>query len=60
MATHPHGDGGHRFVPGSYHTDGTRRLRIVTEEADGELVAIEDYRSLQLMLVPRATCARQS
>ena len=40
-----------RFVPGSYHTDGARLLRIVSEEANGGLRAVEDCKSLELLLV---------
>ena len=41
-----------RFTPGSYHTDGRRLFRIVSEIADGALCAVEDCRNLDLMLIP--------
>jgi hypothetical protein len=41
-----------RFLPGSYHTDGQRLLRIVGEVSDDALCAVEDCRNLELLLIP--------
>ena len=41
----------HRFVAGSYHTDGKRLLRIVSKVSDGATCAVEDCRNLDLMLI---------
>jgi len=41
-----------RFVSGSYHTDGRRLLRIVCEAANGTQRAVEDCKTMELMLVP--------
>jgi hypothetical protein len=41
-----------RFLPGSYHTDGRRLLRIVSKVSDDSLCAVEDCRNLELMLIP--------
>jgi len=51
MGVLPDRNAGDRFVAGSYHTDGCRLLRIVGA-ANGTLRAVEDCRSLELMLVP--------
>ena len=40
------------FAPGSYHTDGQRLLRIAGPAIDGELVPVEDSRTLDILLVP--------
>lgn len=52
MGIDPDRDGNGRFVTGSYHTDGRRLLRIVSEAANGGLRAVEDCRTLDLMLIP--------
>ena len=44
------GDESH-FLPGSYHTDGRRLLRIVSKVSDDALCAVEDCRNLELMLI---------
>ena len=41
-----------RFAPGSYLTDGHRLLRIVGGVPDDALCAVEDCRSLELILIP--------
>jgi hypothetical protein len=46
---------GDRFVPGSYHTDGVRLLRVVDVEGGGRLRAIEDCRTLHVIVVPVVT-----
>lgn len=40
-----------RFLPGSYYTDGTRLLRIVSERTYGEFRVVEDCRSLEVILI---------
>lgn len=37
-----------RFLPGSYYTDGSRLLWIVSEEKYGEFRVVEDCRSLEV------------
>jgi hypothetical protein len=41
-----------RFVSGTYHTDGRRLLRIVCEAANGAQRAVEDCKTMELVLVP--------
>jgi hypothetical protein len=41
-----------RFLAGTYHTDGRRLLRIVCEAGGGAHRAIEDCKTMEIMLVP--------
>jgi hypothetical protein len=41
-----------RFLAGSYHTDGRRLLRIVCETGGGAQRAVEDCKTMEIMLVP--------
>jgi hypothetical protein len=40
-----------RHLPSSYYTDGSRLLRIVSEETHSEFRIVEDCRSLEVVLV---------
>ena len=41
-----------QFLAGSYHTDGRRLLRIVCEAGGGAHRAVEDCKTMEIMLVP--------
>jgi hypothetical protein len=41
-----------QFLAGSYHTDGHRLLRIICEAGGGAQRAVEDCKTMEIMLVP--------